>query len=133
MRMAVFGCVLVAVVSACGQRGSTISGNDDALAFVDPAAITEIEAPIPVAQGTESGVLEYFASVNWLSEPVLDPSDVVREHFASAGYPDDTGAEQFGRHDLRGAWWSPGFVSWDDPLFDLANPSTGTHPVVNYD
>ena len=133
MRMAVFGCVLVAVVSACGQSGSTISGNDDALAFVDPAVVTEIEEPVPVELGAESGVLEYFASVDWLSEPMLDPSDVVRAHFASPGYPNETGAIQFGRHDLRGAWWAPGFVSWDDPLFDLANPSTETHPVVNYD
>ena len=133
MRMAVFGCVLGVLVAACGQSGSTISGNDDALAFVDPAAITEIEAPIPVAQRTESGVLEYFAALDWLSDPLLDPSGVVREHFASVGYLDETGAMQLGRNDGRGAWWSPDFVSGDDPLFDLANPSTETHPVVNYD
>lgn len=126
---AVFGVAL----AACGN-GSQAGEAAEGLPFLDPEEITIDEAPMPVAVGVETGVAEYFASLDWLSDPTLGPDGVVRDNFAGLLYPDENGTTQVGRHNQRGPWWRPRFIpSSDDPLFDLGVETTETHPVVNYD
>lgn len=101
---------------------------------VDPTQVASETEPIAVARGAESGVREYFAAVDWLSDPSLGPDGAVRDPFTDALYFDGPDYEQVvGRNSGRTQWWFPRFRNADDPYSDRANATTDIHPVVTYD
>ena len=104
------------------------------LDVIDPATLAPDEyVSVEPEMGAETGVIEYFANVDWLETGALEPKGAILDHLAGFWHPQDDGVMTAGRHNGRGPWWRPGFMSGQDPLFDLANTATDTHPVINYD
>lgn len=127
--LVLFGLTAGLALAACGDEPGAQRAD---FVHLDPTEVTPAEA-ITVQEGSATGVVEYFAALAWLSEPSLGPDAVVRDNFASLVHLDENNEVAGGRNDGRTQWWSPWFLTTDDPLYDLANPTTQTHPVINYD
>ena len=124
---------LVMVISAVGlivaACGSTQVADVTALAYSDEIV------PVEVGIGAESGVREYFAAIDWLSEPTPGVEELIPDHFPTISYlePDGEYAQGPVRHDGRGTWWFPMFLALDDEAHERSNITTQTHPVISYD
>lgn len=125
-----FGLIASLILAACAGGAGTARSE---IVHVDPARVTSDLQPVAVEQGDETGVLEYFAAIEWLSEPRVEGEGAIRGPLSDLLYLDESGQGAFGRNNGRTPWWVPRFETPNDPYSEGADTTIDTHPVVSYD